>query len=69
MRCSSSIDCCARSLTLRLQHQVYADAAQVPADCKQWVQVATGLHDSPMTQTEKDAMTTWVAARRAAIAR
>ena len=44
--------------------ELYDAAVGVPASCKTFVEVSGALHDDPMTQQEKDALTAWVNARR-----
>ena len=49
----------------RLLLQLYDAATSVPtaSTCKVFVETTT-LHDDPMTQAEKDALTAWVNQRR-----
>lgn len=53
---------CFNALTRMVQ--LYDAAVGVPASCKTFVEVSGALHDDPMTQQEKDALTAWVNARR-----
>lgn len=49
---------------LDLGRELYDAATNVPSSCKVFVEMPNSKHDDPMTQEEKDVLTSWINARR-----